>query len=214
MVRVFICLLLLCSVAGRDMLCRDSSDSSETKDARDPTSDGHDSSDQDYIPRLCDGRGTQYCTGNYAVTVKDCPDACKGCENDSSGDQDEIAREELYDYVFVYNDGLCLSGCNDLDKMRCGDWDTYEGEKYCKYVSCKSGTSINGCHSRSDFARPSCRVCATVFPHACNPEGGNGGDSSDSDSSGGGWFWNRFVSYSRIPGWTEAFKNLTNSTVP
>lgn len=211
MLRVCVILsVILPLVGGRALRCAGSSDSSDTDAqdssgtvrARDPTSDGHDSSAQGYVPRLCDGRGVRYCNDNYAVTADECPDVCRDCDESSSDNQDAIAREELFDFVYVSDGGLCLSGCNDLDKMTCGDWDSFEGETYCKYVSCSPGTGINGCHSRSDFKKPSCRVCATVFPRACSADRDRGGESSSGDSSDGGWAWDRFVSYNRVSNWT------------
>lgn len=51
--------------------------------------------------------------------------------------------------------------------------------RYCRAIRCE-GTTVEGCHSSSDFFEPSCEDCSAVFPRACKR---HGRDSSDRDSS-------------------------------
>lgn len=147
----------------------DSSDVWPTSSDVDPTSDGADSSG-DWPAHSCSGRGFAYCD-THAVKETECPQACLDCkevaESEATSDMSSIADVGVYDYVYVLDDvGLCLSTCNDIAGAECVDWDRHKGKRFCKAVTC-TGTTIEGCHGRGDFATPTCETCDKVFPNAC-----------------------------------------------
>lgn len=136
----------------------------------DPTSDGWDSSGAITCQssRECKGQGIQYCCPKYAVFETVCPTACAGCLEDSQSERlSKLSRSKHYDWVFTRNGEICLSSCRDISKAFCGDSGIYKWHTYCKYVGCGDGTGIDGCHSDSDFDKPSCKECYRIFPNAC-----------------------------------------------
>lgn len=138
----------------------------------DPTSDGADSSGQ-WPAHTCSGRGRAYCD-THAVQETECPQACVDCkdsaDSEATTDMSRIADTGVYDYVYVLDDvGVCLSTCNDIAGADCADWDRHEGKRFCKAVRC-TGTTIEGCHGKGDFAVPTCDTCDKVFPNACKKD--------------------------------------------
>ena len=154
-----------------------SSDSS----ALDPTSDGADSSGH-WPSHDCNGRGKAYCN-KPAVMETRCPRACRVCdESPETSALSETSKEGVYDHVYILMDRLlCLSTCNSGGRASCADWDRHKGVRFCRSIRCKR-TTVEGCHSSSDFFEPSCVDCERIFPLACGPRR-RGSDSSDSDSS-------------------------------
>jgi len=150
--------------------------------ARDPTSDGADSSGQSYA-HDCDGRGVAYCSLPAAAETE-CPPMCVKCDGKRKTELTDMARSGLYDYVYVYRNKICLAHCRGV--TACSDWDVHNGFRHCKAIACRGRDGIDGCHGYGDFSTPSCRDCKLIFPSACTGRPlSSDEDSNDWDDSSG-----------------------------
>lgn len=123
-------------------------------------------------PHLCNGKGKRYC--GTAHEESSCPETCRlqNCASRPVSPFNIIIAEGRYDYVYVYNDQLCVSTCRDNPRRgvcaaKKGFW--INSLFYCSNLDCsytREG-AVSGCHQDRDFFSPDCEVCTRVFPAGC-----------------------------------------------
>lgn len=121
----------------------------------------------------CNGAGQRYCGNAHLLT--ECPPACQpnNCKTRKRHSLfNLIVSEGRYDYVYLWNNQLCVTTCRD-DPRRgvCAPGEGFwlYAKFYCKALDCSytPNGAVSGCHQPRDFFFPDCEVCERIFPSAC-----------------------------------------------
>eukprot|EP00873_Tetraselmis_striata_P023448 jgi/Tetstr1/443712/TSEL_031702.t1 len=116
---------------------------------------------RDGTPHLCNGKGKRYC--GTAHKESSCPETCQlqNCAPRPPSHFNLIITEGRYDYVYIYDDQMCVSTCRDNPRRgvcaaKKGFW--INSLFYCTNLDCsytREG-AVSGCHQPRDFFEPDC----------------------------------------------------------